>query len=74
VLRCQTRNPDAIVFICYPGVTVPANVDRGDPVKVRLTAPYKFWFVNSVGITLTATATARLEQKPTLITNTVASC
>ena len=73
VLRCQTRNPSAAVSICYPGVTLrPA--DRGDPVRVKLTAPYKFWFFNSMSITLTATATARLEQKPTLITNTVPSC
>ena len=43
-------------------------------MKVKLTAPYKFWFFNSMRITLTATATARLEQKPTLITNEVASC
>ncbi|HEU4972337.1 MAG TPA: TadE/TadG family type IV pilus assembly protein [Gaiellaceae bacterium] len=74
VLRCSTRNPSAAVSICYPGVAVLGTEDRGDPVKVKLTAPYKFWFVNSVGITLTATATARLEQKPTLITNEVASC
>jgi hypothetical protein len=40
---------------------------RGDPVKVKLFAPYKFWFVNSVGITLTATATMRLEQEPTVL-------
>jgi Flp pilus assembly protein TadG len=73
VLRCQTRNPSTTVSICYPGVTL-GNEDRGDPVRVKLTAPYKFWFVNSVQITLTASATARLEQKPTLITNEVASC
>ena len=74
VLRCQTRNPSTTVSICYPGVTTLGTEDRGDPVKVKLTSPYKFWFLNSVGITLTATATARLEQKPTLITNEVASC
>jgi len=73
VLRCQTRNPSTAVSICYPGVTL-GNEDRGDAVRVKLTAPYKFWFVNSLRITLTATATSRLEQKPTLITNEVASC
>ena len=74
VLRCSTRNPSTTVSICYPGVTVLGTEDRGDPVKVKLTSPYKFWFMRSVGVTLTATATARLEQKPTLITNEVGSC
>jgi Flp pilus assembly protein TadG len=74
VLRCSTRNPSTMVTLCYPGI-VPANADRGDPVKVKLTAPYKFWFMRSVGITLTATATMRLEQAPTLTKSTaVASC
>jgi hypothetical protein len=35
---------------------------------VTLTAPYSFFFVNKVRITLTASATLRMEQKPTLIT------
>jgi TadE-like protein len=73
VLRCQTRNPSTAVSICYPGVIL-GQEDRGDPVKVKLTSPYKFWFFDSVGITLTATATARLEQKPNLIEGEVASC
>jgi hypothetical protein len=64
VLRCQTRNPSTRVFMCYPGVLVAGDEARGDPVKVKLTAPYKFWFMRSVGITLTATATMRLEQTP----------
>lgn len=72
VLRCSTRN-SATVDICYPGKTA-GTVVIGDPVKVKLTAPYKFWFVNSIGITLTATATMRLEQKPDFITGTVATC
>jgi Flp pilus assembly protein TadG len=63
VLRCSTRNPSTTVSMCFPGIT-PANAKRGDPVKVKLTAPYKFWFVKSVGITLTATATMRMEQNP----------
>ena len=63
VLRCSTRNPSTTVTMCFPGIT-PANAKRGDPVKVKLTAPYKFWFVHSVGITLTATATMRMEQPP----------
>jgi hypothetical protein len=37
-----------------------------------LRAPYKFFFVNSVRITLTARATMRLEQKPALQTGGVA--
>jgi TadE-like protein len=74
LLRCNTRNPATTVSICYPGIANPNDATRGDPVKVKLTAPYKFWFVKSVGVTLTATATMRLEQKPTLITGEVASC
>jgi hypothetical protein len=74
VLRCQTRNPSTTVTMCYPGVTTLGAQDRTDPVKVKLTAPYKFWFMQSVGITLTATATMRLEQKPTLIGNLSSSC
>jgi TadE-like protein len=73
VLRCQTRNPSTSVAMCYPGVASGAE-DRGDPVKIKLTAPYKFWFVNSVGITLTATATMRLEQDPTVLSGTVSTC
>jgi hypothetical protein len=59
VLRCEARNnPD--VKICYPGKD-PVGVGsagprRGDPVKVTLTAPYKFFFIDRVGITLSATA------------------
>jgi Flp pilus assembly protein TadG len=62
VLRCSARNnPD--VNLCYPGET-PASATVGDPVQVKLTAPYKFFFVNSVHITLVAKATMRLEQLP----------
>jgi hypothetical protein len=43
-------------------------------VRVKLTAPYTFFFVDKVGITLTATATMRLEQKPDFITGSVATC
>jgi hypothetical protein len=76
VLRCQTRNPSTTVTVCYPGIADPLQADRGDPVKVKLTAPYKFWFMRSVGITLTASATMRLEQEPTLVNGTggVPSC
>jgi len=70
VLRCAVRN-NPNVGICYPGKTPGAAGNagplRGDPVKVTLTAPYSFFFVNKVRITLTATATLRMEQKPTLI-------
>jgi len=73
-VRIAFRNVVLYGAIIVPGVTVLGTEDRGDPVKVKLTSPYKFWFMRSVGVTLTATATARLEQKPTLITNEVASC
>jgi len=70
VIRCAVRN-NPNVTICYPGKTPGAAGNlgpvRGDPVKVQLTAPYSFFFVNKVRITLTANATLRLEQKPTLI-------
>jgi Flp pilus assembly protein TadG len=46
------------VDICYPAGTNNA----GDPVRVRLQQPYKFFFLDSIGITLTAKATMRLEQ------------
>jgi hypothetical protein len=69
VLRCSTRNPSTTVTVCYPGIAIPGDAERGDPVKVKLTAPYRFWFMDSVGITLTATATMRLEQEPTLLSN-----
>jgi Flp pilus assembly protein TadG len=62
VLRCSARNnPD--VTLCYPGNT-RATATLGDPVQVKLTAPYKFFFVNTVRITLVAKATMRLEQVP----------
>jgi hypothetical protein len=72
VLRCQTRN-NATVTICYPGKTPGGSTTDdpviGDPVQVKLTAPYTFFFISKARITLTARATMRTEQKPTLITN-----
>ena len=50
------------VDICYPNGTN----DAGDPVRVRLRQPYKFFFINSFRITLTAKATMRLEQPASL--------
>ena len=73
VLRCQVRNPSTLVSMCYPGVST-GNEHRGDPVKIKLTAPYKFWFVGSVGITLTASATMRLEQEPESLRLAVPMC
>jgi Flp pilus assembly protein TadG len=67
VLRCQTRN-NARASICYPANLNPDDATIGDPIKVKLIAPYSFFFIDSMRITLTATATMRLEQKPTLIT------
>ena len=49
------------VDICYPAGTNNA----GDPVRVRLTQPYKFFFMSAFHITLTAKATMRLEQPAT---------
>jgi Flp pilus assembly protein TadG len=66
VIRCQARN-STTVSICYPGKT-STTVTLGDPVKVKVTAPYTFFFLNKASITLTASATMRLEQKPDLIT------
>jgi Flp pilus assembly protein TadG len=66
VLRCSARN-NPLVEICYPGKT-PATVTAGDPVKVKLTAPYTFFFISKARITLTASATIRLEQRPIYIT------
>ncbi len=66
VLRCETRN-NATATVCYPG-KLPGAATIGDPVKVRLTAPFRFFFMNSLSITLTGSATMRLEQQPTLIT------
>jgi TadE-like protein len=67
VLRCQTRN-NPTVSVCYPGKT-PATATIGDPVRVKITKPYSFFFMNRLGITLTASAAMRLEQVPTLITS-----
>ena len=50
------------VDICYPA----GNNDPGSPVRVRLRQPYKFFFLDSIGITLTAKATMRLEQPASL--------
>ena len=51
-----------LVDICYPAGTSEA----GDPVRVRLRQPYTFFFMDSIGITLTAKATMRLEQPATM--------
>ena len=72
VLRCSARNNPA-VNICYPGKT-PSTATLGDPVRVTLTAPYKFFFWDSVRITLTARATMRLEQLPKLQTGGTSTC
>jgi TadE-like protein len=72
VLRCQAPN-NPTVTLCYPGKT-PATATIGDPVRVKLTAPFRFFFMQKLDITLTATAAMRLEQVPTLITNAAATC
>jgi Flp pilus assembly protein TadG len=72
VLRCSVRNSVNAPTICYPGSTPGGSTaddpTLGDPVQVKLTAPYSFFFISKVRITLTASATMRLEQKPTLQT------
>lgn len=67
VLRCNSPN-NATTNICYPGKSA-ATATIGDPVRVKLTAPYELFFMRSLGITLTATATMKLEQQPSLITS-----
>jgi hypothetical protein len=68
VVRCSPRN-NPLVTLCYPGKTA-ATATIGDPVQVKATAPYKFFFFNSFRVTLTARATMRLEQKPVLQSTT----
>jgi Flp pilus assembly protein TadG len=72
VLRCKSPN-NATTTICYPGKS-PSKGTIGDPVRVKLSAPYRLFFMNSLGITLTATATMKLERPPTLITQEVPTC
>jgi Flp pilus assembly protein TadG len=69
VLRCQTRN-NAAATVCFPG-KAPSTATIGDPVTVRVAAPFELFFMKRLTITLTGTATMRLEQQPTLITNAV---
>jgi Flp pilus assembly protein TadG len=66
VLRCSVRN-NPTVSVCYPGKTA-GTATVGDPVQVTLRSPYKFFFINSVRVTLTSRATMRLEQVPQLQT------
>jgi Flp pilus assembly protein TadG len=66
VLRCSTWNEVTTVTVCYPGKTA-STATIGDPVQVKLTAPYTFWFFDKLSITLSAKATMRLEQLPTFI-------
>jgi hypothetical protein len=59
----QGNNPQ--VTICYEGGKTGATADVGDAVTVRLTQPFTFRPIVSIGtINLTAKATMRLEQKP----------
>lgn len=59
----------ASVHVCYPNASGELV---GDPVQVRLAAPFTFVPILNIGtITLAANATMRLEQKPTLITGEV---
>jgi TadE-like protein len=67
VLRCESPN-NATATICYPGKSA-ATASTGDPVRVKLSAPYSVFFMDRLNVTLTATATMKLEQPPTVITN-----
>jgi hypothetical protein len=59
------------IEICYPSGD---SEEVGDPVKVRIEAPFTFVPLLNIGtITLGADATMRLEQAPDLITGEVAS-
>ena len=61
--------------MCYPGVTTPVSKNRGDPVKVKLTAPYKFWFhAERRHHAHGDRHDCALEQKPTLIGDLPSSC
>lgn len=62
----NTLTPERVT-ICYPGKSA-AVVARGDPVRVQLTSPFTLFWLERVPITLRASATMRLEQKPTNIT------
>ena len=65
MLRCQVA-AGSTVTICFPGKTAATVADAtlGDPVKIKIRRPYTFSFMDSLSITLRATATMRLEQKP----------
>ena len=54
---------NVMVTVCYPGKT-PANVTLGDPVRVKLTTPFTFFFIDSLTVDLVGEATMRLEQDP----------
>jgi len=67
---------EAMVTVCYPddGSAETAPEARGTPVRVKIEAPYAFAPIVRIGsITLSADATMRLEQEPSLITGEV-SC
>ena len=72
VLRCETRN-NADVTICYPGKS-PSTATIGDPVRVRIKAPFTFFFMNRLSIDLEATAAMRLEQVPEKVTGAEVAC
>ena len=56
--------------VCFP----TGNKNVGDSVRVRLTAPYNFFFIDSFQVELVGEATMRLEQEPDLIENELAPC
>lgn len=63
--QALSQGNDPEVEICYEGSKTGATADVGDAVTVSLTQPFTFRPIVSIGtIDLTASATMRLEQKP----------
>lgn len=63
----QSGGLNPTVLICFEAETgTPSGATVGDPVTVRLTTPFTMVPIVGVGtIDLTATATMRVEEKPT---------
>ena len=76
-MRCQAvaqgLRSNVAVNVCYPGES-PASVDAHDAVKVQVTTPFTFFFIDRFRMNLRANATMRLEVKPTRITGALNAC
>jgi TadE-like protein len=76
-LLSEGLRDDARVFICYPDDGSPTTdpEDVGTPVRVRIETPFDFAPIIPFGsMNLSAEATMRLEQEPTLIVDEQGSC